>query len=84
MTNREELIEQLQQRFNIQQGKKMPDTAEEFLEGLADFILALVGEEKALVESDLAWCLGKLRGMGSPNEKLERQYGFTAHKDGEK
>lgn len=32
---------------------------------------------KLLVGADLAWCLGKLRGLGHPNEAMERRNGLT-------
>lgn len=31
---------------------------------------------KALMLSDLSWCLGKLRGLGCPAEHLESKYGL--------
>lgn len=31
-------------------------------------------QEAALVNADLAWCLGKLRGLGNPAEHLEQKY----------
>lgn len=35
----------------------------------------------AMLRADLAWCLGKLRGLGYPAEHLEKQYamGEAAH-----
>lgn len=39
---------------------------------------AKISRRMAITESDLAWCLGKLRGLGSPAEQLEAKYGFTA------
>jgi hypothetical protein len=33
-------------------------------------------KELAEVRLDLAWCLGKLRSLGSPSEHLEEKYGM--------
>ncbi|CAB4132340.1 hypothetical protein UFOVP253_7 [uncultured Caudovirales phage] len=40
--------------------------------------IAEISRRMAITESDLAWCLGKLRGLGYPAEQLEAKYGFTA------
>lgn len=34
-------------------------------------------QEQTIMYSDLAWCLGKLRGLGVPAEQLEAKYKLT-------
>lgn len=38
-----------------------------------------VEADKALLLSDLAWCLGKLRGLGYASENLEEKYHLGLH-----
>lgn len=48
------------------------------LDKYLDEAMALIATDKrnseALLKSDLAWCLGKLRGLGHPAEHLEDKY----------
>lgn len=44
-------------------------------------------EAENKLKPDLAWCLGKLRGLGHPNEQMEKRYDLATErldKQGEK
>lgn len=38
-----------------------------------------VEQREALLKSDLAWCLGKLRGLGHPAEKIEARHQLSTN-----
>jgi hypothetical protein len=73
-------VEEMQKYFDISASGVTLPYVTITLEKAAEFIekrylpRKQVEADKALLLSDLAWCLGKLRGLGYPAEHLESKY----------
>lgn len=54
---------------------------DEELEDLVRFVEDLEERSKLIVIVDLAWCVGKLRGLGHPNEAIEKRWQLSGERN---